>query len=378
VVNAALSVFTEVPPPDQKLHSLARSLALDAKGGIALARVDALPEEGKGLKVAVVSEAAAIADAAVWQAGVRDLVRTKGADVKYTVPRPVVGDADVVPIKYNYLAGYLWMIALTLFGFGLIMYFIRQEKRGKIRKLGAEEAHAETKASEERKAAEAKEADAARSAAAPDAAEAERKPTTRIRQTYVPGYLLPKVLLGVLGLAMMVFAVREVMPNLRLVFAGAHGEAVATAVVATKPGQAEERFTTQNDLKAKTEAVGNAKDYAWEFWNEFSFELADGKEVSFRRDVACKLKPSMPLLDEGGLPTTATILYDPAKPERCCLPLEYSTWFAPFIIFMIGLGAAVVGAILAWYARKPIVLDDDVAVNPQSDTTRIQAPVGKH
>jgi hypothetical protein len=33
---------------------------------------------------------------------------------------------------------------------------------------------------------------------------------------------------------------------------------------------------------------------------------------------------------------------------------------------------------LAWYARRPIVLDDVEAVNPQSDSTRFQAPAGKH
>ena len=358
-VNGALSIFTEVPPPDMKLHSLARSLCLDSTSGIALARVDALPSEGKGMRVTVVAQASTVSDPAAWRKQVRELAGRKGGDVNLTVPTPVLKH-DVVPIKYNYLAGYLWMMALTLIGFAMILYFIRAERQGKIHKLGAEEAHAETQAKEA--------GDLAKDPAAPSAA----------RTTYTPGFLVPKLVLAALGVCLVAFAVRMAASDLRLLWSGERAQAVVSAVVATKDGQTEERFTTHADLKTKTEAVGNAKDYAWVFWNEFTFTTADGVETTFRRDVGCKLKPSMPLLDEGGLPNTVMVRYEPAKPQLTCLPYEYSTWFAPFIVCLLGLGALGVGLALAWYARRPIVLDDVEAVNPQSDSTRFQAPAGKH
>jgi hypothetical protein len=92
------------------------------------------------------------------------------------------------------------------------------------------------------------------------------------------------------------------------------------------------------------------------FWNEFAFETPEGKRITFRRNVGCKLTPSIPLLDSTGLPTTARVLYDPSNPAATCLPLEYSTWFAPVILGIIGLGAFLVGAVLAFHARKPIRL----------------------
>jgi hypothetical protein len=358
-VNAVLSVFTEVPPPDQKLHSLARSLTLDSTSGIALARVDALPAEGKGIRVTVVAQDTTLSDAKAWHNQVRDLAGRKGGDVNLTVPVPVLKQ-DVVPIKYNYLAGYLWMMALTIVGFAMILYFMRAERQGKVRKLGAEEAHAETQA----KAASDAAADPAVAAPA--------------HTTYTPGFLLPKLALAALGVCLLAFALRMAASDLRLLWSGKSAQAAVSSVIATKDGQAEERFTTHADLKTKTENVGNAKDYAWVFWNEFTFTTEDGVETTFRRDVGCKLKPSMPLLDEGGLPNTVMVRYDPANPQQTCLPYEYSTWFAPFIVSLLGLGAFAVGLTLAWFARRPIILDDVAAVNPQSDTTRIQAPGGKH
>lgn len=357
VVNAVLSVFTEVLPPDQKLHSLARNLYLDPASGMALARVDPLPEKRKGVRVSVIAEKASVADLATWFGQIRDLLAKKGADVRLTVPVPVVA-RDVVPIRYNYLAGYVWVFALVSIGFMLIAYFIREEKRGKIHKLGAMEAHAESQALAQR------EQDGA--AAGRNHAAEEQGNATPGRATYTPGYLAPKVLFALLGLGLLAFATKHALPDLRLLAKGARSEAVAVAVVAQKPGQPEERFTTQNELATKMDAVRKIKDYGWVFWNEFSFEIPDGGEVAFRRNVGCKLKPSMPLLDDTGLPTTARVLYDPKNPSRACLPLEHSTWFAPFIIGILGFCACFVGAMLAFFARKPIVLSGDAAVNPEA------------
>jgi hypothetical protein len=112
------------------------------------------------------------------------------------------------------------------------------------------------------------------------------------------------------------------------------------------------------------DAVSNAKDYNWVFWNEFTFELPDGKEFSFRRDVGCKMKPSVALLDEAGLPTTVAVLYDAKDPAKVCLPFEYNTWFTSVLAGLIGLAIFLVGLTLALHARRPIILSGDVAINP--------------
>ena len=357
VVNAVLSQFTDIPAPDQKLHALARSLALDDSAGVDVARVDPLPERRKGVHVVAVATAANVADPEAWQKSINAALIKQAPNVKLTVPVPVVAK-DVVPIKYDYFVGYLWMITLTCIGLSLILYFIRQEKRGKIHKLGAQEAQAEKQAQDQ------KSADMAAIQTT-----SELRSSTQPSETYTPGYLLPKLLLALTGLAVAGLAIRELTPDLRLIATGTRSEAVATAVVATKSGAPDERFVSQAELKAKLDQVSNSKDYTWVFWNEFTFDTADGATMTFRRDVGCKLKPSMPLVDDGGLPTAALLLYDAKHPEQTCLPLEYSTWFAPLLLALVGLVASAVGAILAWYARQPIVLSNTEALNPENDVS---------
>ena len=72
--------------------------------------------------------------------------------------------------------------------------------------------------------------------------------------------------------------------------------------------------------------------------------------------VGCKVKPSMQMLDDNGLPTTVRLLYDPTNPALTVLPLEFSSWFVPALVGLFGLIVFAVGTTLAWFAKKPIVV----------------------
>jgi len=365
-VNFAISAFTEVPPPDLKLHALARGLCkLDT---IANTRVDTLAGRN-GVRIFVVANTATLtnvgawqtkllksapaemrkiidkADVAFWQARLLEQVRTEGASLKLTVLQPVVAK-DIVPMQYNYMVGYIYVFIKVGIGFLLVLYFIRMERLGKVRKLGAEEAEvhaAHHKAHEDALAAAANDN-------SPDAPPAEE------RETYTPGYLMPKLLLTASGLLLTIVAVAQAWPSLRLLAYGQRGDAVAVAVIAHKVGLPEIEFKTQAELTAKLDEVTASKDYGWTFYNQFAFEPREGQQVTFRRDVGCKLRPTLPLLDDTGLPTAAPIRYDASHPELAILPYEYSTWFAPVLTGLLGLMTTLTGAILAWYARKPIIL----------------------
>ena len=344
LVNAVLSRFSEPPPPDQKLISMARNLGAEGESGNA--RIDALPS-GNGIRVTWVLDKETAEDPAALAARLVDMAREEGASFKLTVPAPLVGK-DVVPIKYNYLAGYLYIFAMVVCGFVLVGYFLMKEKAGVVRKLGAEEAESETAMA------------AARDEEAGVAVASGGKPGVKSpAHTYTPGYLFPKVLFAVFGLAMMLLALQQAWPDLLLLVQGEHAEAVAVSVSARNPGQQDVVMRNQAELDAMIKKVANTKDYNWAFYNDFLFETRDGKKVSFSSAVGCKLKPPMPLLDASGLPSTAMVLYDPKAPTHPILPLEYSSWLVPALVGIFGLVAFLTGATLALFANKPIELASD-------------------
>ncbi|MEI6167078.1 MAG: MFS transporter [bacterium] len=357
VMNALLSRFVDLPPPDQKLISLARNVC---KGGlISHARTAALAGRN-GVHLIVVADDETVGDRGVWTAKVLDRIRLECASLKLTVPAPVI-DQGVVPLKYNYMSGYLYVFALVICGFGLVMYFIHQEKIGVVKKWGAEEARSDKQMNTP-----------LTSMIGPEAGQvvAPVRVSTSSPETYTPGYLIPKVIFALAGLLVVGVAFKQAWPDLRLLAVGRPTEAIAVSVVASKPGQPDFVMKNQAELNAKMKAVSNAKDYSWTFYNEFVFEATDGQEVAFRRGVGCKLKPSMPLLDENGLPTTAKLFYDPKVPTRTVLPLEYSTWLAPALTAILGLMAFVLGAVFAWFATKPITLSANAAVNLTGDGSK--------
>jgi len=349
VMNALLSRFIDLPRPDQKLISLARNVC---KGGLISHARTASLNGRKGVHIIVIAEAEQPGDFSIWRAKALDKIRTECASLKLTVLTPVL-DQGVVPIKYNYMCGYLYVFALVICGFCLVMYFIHQEKAGVVKKWGMEEAQAN-----DQKIAE-KNAGTADSPAPTDA--------TVPAQTYTPGYLIPKVLCALLGLVMMGVATKQLWPDLRLLTTGRQAEAVAVSVVARNPEHTDLMLKNQAELNAKMKEVSNSKDYSWTFYNEFVFETNTGQEVMYRRAVGCKLKPSMPLLDDNGLPATARLFYDPRDPTHGMFPFEYSTWLAPALTAILGFITFLLGAVLAWFAQKPIQLSAEAAINLTSD-----------
>ena len=342
-MEAVLSPFAEVPPPDQKLVSLARSLG--AGDGADNARVEALPARN-GLRVTCAFDEEALRKVGDPAALLVERIRAEGASLKFTVPAELV-DKGIVPIKYNYLAGYLYIFFMVFCGFLLVGFFLMKEKAGVVRRLGAEEAEAEESLEGQKELQP--------EALAPGAVPAEAGKA----ETYTPGFLLPKLAFAALGFAAMLVAIYQAWPQLRLLAHGESAEAVAVAVVAKKTGQQDLRLGTQAELDAKTKEIQNARDYQWTFFNEYRFEPREGMPVIFCREVGCKLKPPMPLLDESGLPATAWLLYDPGEPARAVLPMEYSSWFVPALVASLGLIAFLVGSALAWAARKPIPITVD-------------------
>jgi len=349
VVNFVISQFTEVPPADQKLHSLARELCKDDQ--ITHARADTLVDRN-GLHIIAVPNSTALNDPAAWRSNLLKDVRDDGASLKLTVPQPVVGDG-IVPLRYNYMSGYIYVFIMVLIGFALIRYFIHLEKVGKVRKLGAEEAEREEHHHKSKQEA----TDLARHG---DATSPENEIGV---ETYTPGYFLPKLMLVALGLLITGLALVQAWPDVKLLIKGEHAQGSVVAVIIEKQGLPEIILKTQAELIAKTQDVLATKDYGWTFYDEFAFDASDGKQVTFRRDVGCKLRPALPFLDDFGLPTTATLRYDQSNPSLAMLPLEYSTWFVPALIGLLGIMTTLTGAILAWYAHKPIVLHSTESLN---------------
>ncbi len=348
LVNALLVRFTELPTPDQKLHSLADSLS---KGGrIGHARADAL-QNRNGVRITAVAADEKLDDLETWIKQMREKVRGDCASLKLTVLTPLIGK-DVLPMKYNYMSGYLYTFALVAIGLILVVYFIYKERAGVVRKWGAEESQAAKQDVEEKKLAAAA---TAKASATPLPAET--------YETYTPGYLLPKVVFALLGMVVLVMGGMQAWPDLRLLATGERTEAIVVEVVARKQGQPDLTLRTQSELDAHEKTVSNAKDYNWTFFDVFAFETGSGHEIRFLRPVGSKLKPPMSLLDDDGLPTTATVLYDLRNPARSVLPYEHSSWLAPALTGFMGLIMVLVGGVFAWFARKPIRLSGSADIN---------------
>jgi hypothetical protein len=139
---------------------------------------------------------------------------------------------------------------------------------------------------------------------------------------------------------------------LRLVLAGVHAKAETVRIVKEKAGLPPIVLTNDAQVLAQLEP----RDRSWVFWNEFRFKTIDDQVVEVRSNVGGQLKPIYMLSDADGLPTTDTICYDPARPEQAILPFVISTWLAPVVLVFMGLAATIVGAVLLYWADKPIEL----------------------
>jgi hypothetical protein len=170
--------------------------------------------------------------------------------------------------------------------------------------------------------------------------------------TYTPGYAWPKRLMILFGLTLFALGLWQLRTPLWLLALGTRTTAEAVDVVKTKPGLPDVVLHTDAQLQAGLEA----RDRSYVFWNEFQFNTAGNQPVIVRAPVGSQLKPIYPLIDPDGLPTTATVAYDPAHPEIVLFPSLISTWFAPGALVFIGFLATIIGSVLLYWSNKPIEL----------------------
>jgi hypothetical protein len=254
------------------------------------------------------------------------------AQNRLTVGRPFVS-AAFAPMKYDYMSGYIWMLILGVGALFITILFARREAKGLIQKRGRIEADAEQAAEE---AAESREQHGDKNAVA----------------HYTPRHSIRKLGMAGFGALMVTIAFIQIGPELRLIIWGGRAQAEAVRVVKQKLGGAEQVFTSDAEVRAAEEQ----RDRSYVFWNEYRFQMPDGKSVEFRALSGSQLKPANSLLDKDGLPTTVWVCYDPKHPQRVTLPFEYSTWFVPGVLVGFGLVCFINGCVLLYFARKPIAL----------------------
>ncbi|HEX4140185.1 MAG TPA: hypothetical protein VHY09_07540 [Candidatus Methylacidiphilales bacterium] len=169
---------------------------------------------------------------------------------------------------------------------------------------------------------------------------------------YTPGYVWPKRLMILLGVLIFAVGLWPLRTPLWLMAFGTRATAEAVDVIKTKPGLPDQVLRSDAQVRAAQEA----HDRSYVFWNEFRFETHDGRTCLVRAPAGSLLKPLYPLLDEDGLPTTSTVWYDPARPEIATFPGIISVWFAPGALLLAGFLAMLIGAVLLYWADKPIPL----------------------
>jgi len=169
---------------------------------------------------------------------------------------------------------------------------------------------------------------------------------------YRPGCAKRKLAMALCGLLLAALGASQLAEPLGLLAFGKRARAEATAVIKAKDGLADLVLTDDAQIQAALEP----HDRSYIYWNEFRFQTPDGRTVNVRAPVGSQLKPLYPLLDADGLPTTELVCYDPAQPERVAFPLIISTWFAPSMLAIIGLGCAIIGFTLFYWANRPIEL----------------------
>ncbi len=160
IVNLFLGLFDAIPRPDRKLNAMAHGLRTPGK--IDHVRVSPGPTSRSIRVLAVLPEGASFGpspadpitarirmltgpsaeEPCIDQArGFYDLVEKAAHAQRLTICRPVVA-SGYVPMKYNYMCGYLWMLFMGSIGIAITLYFSHLEKRGYIQKRGVEEAEA--------------------------------------------------------------------------------------------------------------------------------------------------------------------------------------------------------------------------------------------
>ncbi|MCX8090774.1 MAG: MFS transporter, partial [Verrucomicrobiae bacterium] len=319
VVYRIMAWFTDPPQPERRIWATARALRI--AGMCEHTTVRTAPDGDNAIRVVAVyqqSPSSETNEVAELTAGVSQRLealfgqqsgatRAQAADLyrraisaaaqnRITVARPLVS-ASFAPMKYDYMSGYFWLLLLGSLALGGAFLFLQREKKGLIRKRGREEADAEQAAEEK-------------------AAEQEAHGQPAAVRYYTPGYVWAK--LGMLGFALLLIALGllKLGPALGLMLFGQRAEAEAVRIIKEKIGGEAIVLTTDAEVRAAEEK----QDRTFVFWNEYRFQLPDGTPVEFRAPVGSQLRPAKYLTDKDGLPTTVTVCYDPADPQRVILP----------------------------------------------------------
>jgi len=159
-VNASLGLFDAAPSPTRRLAAIARNLRLVEETNHVRVTAGASPriiaittifqpsatrapsaQDVVGRRFAALLGASADADLLLRARSFHDRVEKAAATQLLTVVHPVLA-TGYMPLRYDYMSGYLWVFAIGLLGVGITVIFGRMESRGMVRKRGVEEAKA--------------------------------------------------------------------------------------------------------------------------------------------------------------------------------------------------------------------------------------------
>lgn len=349
VFSSAVGLLAEMPGPRRRIIALGRTLR--EAGAFDHVRVTAVPGSEYAIRVVAAAsmpyrpgttEEAIDADRLATRERLGELfprqellakaeslydrVVITAAEQQITIARPILTTATV-KLKYDYMAGYLWMFFLQCIGLVIIISFIRKVKSGRIVRRGLQEQQD---------------------------SEAATHASDHAHVVYRPGHMPAKVVMIVFGLLLTATAMVKLGPVAVHGVTGERAEAEAVRVIKQRIGGAEQVLSTDAEIQAALEK----RDRDFVFWNEFQFVTATGGRETFRLPVASQLKPHHQLRDADGLPGTVYIWYDPQHPQSPTLPLELSTWFLPGVLAVFGVATTAIGVVLLRFARRPIDMPD--------------------
>jgi hypothetical protein len=161
VANAIWGLVAEVPGPERRILALGRGMR--EAGTLDHTRVTPVPGDATAIRVTALYEGAPPAaqadpDQAAVDTRLQGLLQDHpaavvpaqavyrrilqvGAEQRMTIARPVVG-TGFKPLKYDYMAGYLWMFVLQVVACLILWNFMKKVKSGQIRRRGVEEMEA--------------------------------------------------------------------------------------------------------------------------------------------------------------------------------------------------------------------------------------------
>ena len=271
-----------------------------------------------------------------------------GREVQLNVPTREL-TSGFAPQAYDYTAGYLWMLALGIVGLSNTFIFVRRERKGLIRKRGLEEVGAIPSA-------------AGQPPLALDAGQFEVSPKTGATVFYTPGFVLHKIGFLLISLVLFFLGAVRLVPDLTLLATGNRELAEVLRIIKIGQGVPEERISQDDQWRS----VEYLRDRSSTYWNEFSFQPAEGgAPVAFRSAFGSHFRPLNPLLDTDGLPTTRWVYYDPPDPTRILEPFELRNWFLPLALTILGLSGSAIAGMLLFYARRPIPVPFVALTTPQ-------------